>query len=167
MSGTNRHIISALVENEHGVLAKVAGLFAARGFNIESLTVGPTEDTTLSRMTIVLLADDDTLEQVVKQLRRVPTMVKVQDYLDTPTIQREMVLIRVQAGDGSRRLEALEVVNVFNGKVVDLTPKDFTAELTGSENKIQAIVDCLRPYGIKELARSGKVAMTRSPTAVR
>jgi acetolactate synthase-1/3 small subunit len=164
---THRHIISALVENEHGVLAKVAGLFAARGFNIESLTVGPTEDTTLSRMTIVLLADDDTLEQVVKQLRRVPTTVKVQDFLDTPTVQRELVLIRVQAAEGSRRLEVLEIVNVFSGKVADLTPKDLTVEFTGSEGKIQAIVDCMRSYGIKELARSGKVAMARTPTSVR
>ncbi len=163
MGGTHRHIISALVENEHGVLAKVAGLFAARGFNIESLTVGPTDDVTLSRMTIVLLADDETLEQVVKQLRRVPTTVKVQDFLETPTVQRELVLIRVQAAEGSRRIEVLEVVNVFNGKVVDLTPKDLTAEFTGSEEKLQAVSDCLRSYGIKELARSGKVALARSP----
>jgi acetolactate synthase-1/3 small subunit len=162
MDGTHRHIVSALVENEHGVLAKVAGLFAARGFNIESLTVGPTEDATVSRMTIVLLADDETLEQVVKQLRRVPTTIKVQDFLDAPMVQRELVLIRVQAAESSRRTEVLEVVNVFNGKVVDLTPKDLTAEFTGSEEKILAIADCLRSYGIKELVRSGKVALARS-----
>jgi acetolactate synthase-1/3 small subunit len=167
MSGTHRHIISALVENQHGVLAKVAGLFAARGFNIESLTVGPTEDMTLSRMTVVLLADDDTLEQVVKQLRRVPTTVKVQDFLETPTVQRELILVRVHAAEGARRLEVLEIINVFQGKVVDLTPKDLTAEITGSEEKLQAVVDCLRSYGIKELARSGKVALARSPTAVK
>ncbi|MBN1961307.1 MAG: acetolactate synthase small subunit [Deltaproteobacteria bacterium] len=167
MSCINRHIISALVENQHGVLAKVAGLFAARGFNIESLTVGPTEDTTISRMTIGLLADDDTLEQVIKQLRRVPTTVKVQDFFDTPTIQRELVLIRVQAAESARRLEVMEIVNVFNGKVVDLTPKDLSAEFTGSEQKIQALIECLRPFGIKELARSGKVALARSPIALR
>ncbi len=164
MSDITRHIISALVENEHGVLAKVAGLFAARGFNIESLTVGRTEDDTLSRMTIVLLADDDTLEQVVKQLRRVPTTVKVQDFTEVPTVQRELVLIRVQAGEGPRRIEAMEVVNVFGGKVIELTPKDLTAEVTGSEVKLTAVVDCLRPFGIKELVRSGKVALARSPT---
>ncbi len=164
MSDTHRHIISALVENEHGVLAKVAGLFAARGFNIESLTVGPTEDAMLSRMTIVLLADDDTLEQVVKQLRRVPTTVKVQDLLDTPTVQRELVLIRVQAAEGSRRLEVMEIINVFHGEIVDLAPKSLIAQITGSEDKIQAVVDCLRSFGIKELARSGKVALTRGPT---
>jgi acetolactate synthase-1/3 small subunit len=164
MGGTHRHIISALVENEHGVLAKVAGLFAARGFNIESLTVGPTEDVTLSRMTIVLLADDETLEQVVKQLRRVPTTVKVQDFLDIPTVQRELVLIRVPAAAGARRTELLEIVDVFNGRVVDITAKDLTAEFSGSEEEIQTIADCLRSYGIKELARSGKVALARSPS---
>ena len=163
MSTANRHIISALVENEHGVLAKAAGLFAARGFNIESLTVGPSEDPTLSRMTIVLLADDETLEQVVKQLRRVPTTVKVQDFLDTPTVQHELVLIRVHAAEGSRRLEIMEIINVFKGEVVDLTPKQLIAQFTGSEDKLRAVVDCLRVYGIKELARSGKVAMARGP----
>ena len=167
MSGTHRHIISVLVENEHGVLAKVSGLFAARGFNIESLTVGPTEDATLSRMTIALLADDDTLEQVVKQLRRVPTTVKVQDFLDTPTVQRELALIRVHAPEGPRRLELLELIGVFQGKVVDVTPKDLMAEITGSEPKLQAAVDCLRPFGIKEMARSGRVALARSPTSTK
>jgi acetolactate synthase-1/3 small subunit len=161
MGGASRHIISALVQNEHGVLAKVAGLFAARGFNIESLTVGPTEDPALSRTTIVLLADDETLEQVVKQLRRVPTTVKVQDFLDTPTVQRELVLIRVQAAEGSRRLEVMEIINVFKGEIVDLTPKQLVAQFTGPDEKIQAVVDCLRSFGIKELARSGKVAMAR------
>ena len=162
MSGTHRHIISVLVENEHGVLAKVAGLFAARGFNIESLTVGPTEDPTLSRMTIALLADDETLEQVVKQLRRVPTTVKVQDFMDTPTVEREMALIRVHTPEGVRRLELLETINVFQGKVVDISPKDLIAEITGPDAKLQAAVDCLRPFGIKEVARSGRVALARA-----
>jgi acetolactate synthase I/III small subunit len=167
MSGTHRHIISVLVENEHGVLAKVSGLFAARGFNIESLTVGPTEDATLSRMTIALLADDDTLEQVVKQLRRVPTTVKVQDFVDTPTVEREMALIRIHAAEGTRRLELLETINVFQGKVVDISPKDLIAEITGPDAKLQAAIDCLRTFGIKEVARSGRVALARSPTSAK
>jgi acetolactate synthase-1/3 small subunit len=160
----HRHIISALVENQHGVLAKVAGLFAARGFNIDSLTVGPTEDSTVSRMTIVTVADDDVLEQIVKQLRRVPTTVKVQDFIETPTVDRELVLVRVHAADGAKRVEVMDIVNVFRGKIVDLTPKDLTVEITGTDDKIQALLDCLRPYGIKEFARSGKVALARGAT---
>ena len=161
MPETHRHIISALVENQHGVLAKVAGLFAARGFNIDSLTVGPTEDPTVSRMTIVSIADDEILEQIVKQLRRIPTTVKVQDFVDTPTVHRELVLVRVHAAEGPRRVEVMDIVNVFRGKIVDLTPKDLTVEITGTDDKIQAILDCLRPYGLKEFARSGKVALAR------
>lgn len=165
MSATHRHIVSALVENQHGVLAKISGLFAARGFNIDSLTVGPTDDPTISRMTIVTIADDDVLEQIVKQLRRIPTTVKVQDFVDTPTIQRELVLIRVHAAEGPRRVEVMDVVNVFRGKIVDLTPKDLTVEITGTDDKIQALVDCLRPYGLKEFVRSGKVALARGAVA--
>lgn len=157
----HRHTISVLVENQHGVLARIAGLFAARGFNIDSLTVGPTEDQTLSRMTIVVKADDATLEQIVKQLDRLVTTVHVEDYLDRDIIERELILVKVKAS-GAKRIEIMQIVEVYRGKIVDLNPADLTVEVSGSEGKLKAMVEALRPYGLLELARSGKIAMARS-----
>lgn len=157
----HRHTISVLVENQHGVLARIAGLFAARGFNIDSLTVGPTEDQTLSRMTIVVKADDATLEQIVKQLDRLVTTVHVEDYLDRDIIERELILVKVKA-PGAKRVEIMQIVEVYRGKIVDLNSADLTVEVSGSEGKLKAMVEALRPYGLLELARSGKIAMARS-----
>lgn len=161
-----RHTLSVLVENQHGVLAKIAGLFSARGFNIDSLTVGPTADTTVSRMTIVVRADDRTLEQIVKQLDRIVTTIKVEDFADVAAIERELVLIKLKV-KGAARIEAMQAVEVFRAKIVDLNTETLTIEATGSEEKLAAIVDALKPYGILEFARSGKIAMARGVESTR
>lgn len=155
-----RHVISALVMNEPGVLAHVAGMFSARGFNIESLVVGRTEDPELSRMTIVVNADDRILEQVRKQLAKIITVVRVRDYKDLPFVERDMALIKVSTASG-KRSEIIELANLFRGHVVDVGPSTVMIQLVGEEEKIDALVDLLRPYGIKELARTGIIAMPR------
>ncbi len=161
-----RHTLSVLVENQHGVLAKIAGLFSARGFNIDSLTVGPTADMTVSRMTIVVRADDKTLEQIVKQLDRIVTTIKVEDFADIASIERELVLIKLKV-KGTARIEALQAVEVFRAQIVDFNPESITVEATGSEEKLAAIVDALKPFGILEFARSGKIAMARGIVSTR
>jgi acetolactate synthase I/III small subunit len=160
-----RHVISALVLNEPGVLAHVAGMFSARGFNIDSLVVGRTEDPALSRMTIVVNADDRILEQVRKQLAKIVTVVRVRDYKDLPFIERDLSLIKVATPAG-KRSEIIELVNLFRGKVVDVGASTLIVEMSGEEEKIDALVDLLRPYGIKELARSGIIAMPRGSSTV-
>lgn len=155
-----RHVISALVVNEPGVLANVAGMFAARGFNIDSLVVGRTENPELSRMTIVVNADDNTLEQVRKQLAKLVPVVKVRDFADSAYVERDLMLITVSAA-AEKRNEVIEIVNLFRGQVVDVAPTSMIIQLAGTEEKIEALVDLLRPYGIKELARTGVIAMAR------
>lgn len=155
-----RHVISALVINEPGVLANVAGMFAARGFNIDSLVVGRTENPELSRMTVVVDADDNTLEQVRKQLGKLVPVVKVRDFEGTAYIERDMALITVGVGP-DKRSEVIEIVNLFRGKIVDVAKQSMIVELAGPENKIEALVELLQPYGIKELARTGVIAMSR------
>jgi acetolactate synthase I/III small subunit len=155
-----RHVISALVMNEPGVLALVAGLFSARGFNIDSLVVGRTENPDLSRMTIVVNADDNTLEQVRKQLAKLVPVAKVRDFKDTAYIERDLALITVGV-EAERRSEVVEMANLFRGKVVDVAASSVTIEIAGTEGKIDALVELLRPYGIKELARTGVIAMGR------
>lgn len=155
-----RHVISALVINEPGVLALTAGLFSARGFNIDSLVVGRTEDPNLSRMTIVVSADENTLEQVRKQLAKLVPVVKVRDFKGAAYIERDLVLVTV-AATAERRAEVLQIVEMFRGKVVDVAPDSLTLELSGTEEKIEAFVDLLTPYGIEELARTGVIAMAR------
>ena len=155
-----RHVISALVMNEPGVLALVAGLFSARGFNIDSLVVGRTEDPNLSRMTLVCSADENTLEQVRKQLAKLVPVVKVRDFKDTAYVERDLVLATVGAGP-DKRPEVLQIVEMFRGKVVDVAPDSLMLELTGTEEKLEAFVELLKPYGIEELARTGVIAMTR------
>jgi acetolactate synthase-1/3 small subunit len=157
-----RHTISVLVENEFGVLTRIAGLFSGRGFNIESLSVAPTLDPTLSRMTIVTSGDDRIIEQVNKQLNKLIDTIKVIDFTGEDFIEREMALIKVNAED-STRAEILRICDIFRGKVVDVTPKCYTAEVTGSPVKVNAIIDLLRPMGIKELVRSGPVVLGRGP----
>jgi len=155
-----RHVISALVVNEPGVLANVAGMFAARGFNIDSLVVGRTDDPNLSRMTIVVDADDNTLEQVRKQLAKLVPVTNVTDFKGTAYIERDLALIRV-AVEPDRRMEVIEVVNLFRGKVVDVAKQSLMVELAGTEQKIEAFVELMKPYGISELARTGVIAMKR------
>jgi acetolactate synthase-1/3 small subunit len=155
-----RHTITVLVENEFGVLARVAGLFSGRGFNIDSLSVAPTNEETLSRMTIVTGGDDKILEQISKQLNKLVDVIKVIDFDDGSCIEREMALIKVSAED-EKRAEVLRIVDIFRAKIIDVTPKSYTIEATGAPVKIDAILDLLRPLGLKELVRTGAVAIGR------
>src|SRR5688572_1804195 len=161
-----RHVISALVINESGVLANVAGMFAARGFNIDSLVVGRTENPELSRMTIVCTADDNTLEQVRKQLAKLVPVVKVRDFKDAAYIERDFALITVGVGP-EQRSDVIEIVNLFRGKVVDVGKQSLMVELAGTEEKIEAFTELMKPYGIKELARTGVIAMARGTQQAR
>ena len=155
-----KHIISALVENHFGVLVRVAGLFSARGFNIDSLAVGETHDPTVSRMTIVVQGDDRIIEQIMKQLNKLIDVVKIQDISKEEIIERELVLVKVTAPAASRA-EIMQIVNTFRGKVVDVSPSSLTVEVTGNEGKVDAMLELLRPFGIKEVARTGTIALSR------
>ena len=155
-----RHTISVLVENEFGVLARVAGLFSGRGFNIESLTVAETLDPTISRITLVTRGDDQVLEQIEKQLNKLVPVIKVIDFADSPHVEREMALVKVTA-DEKTRAEIMNIIDIFRGKVIDVGPRSYIVELTGDEEKIQAVLELLAPLGIKEIVRTGKVAMHR------
>ncbi len=166
-----RHVIAALVTNEPGVLAQVAGMFAARGFNIDSLVVGRTENPELSRMTIVVNGDNAVLEQVRKQLQKLVPVVKVVDYHDAAFVERDMMLVQVStaAGNGgegpSRRSEIIELANLFRAKVVDVGADRVMVELAGTEEKLEAFVELIQPFGIIELARTGVIAMPRGSGA--
>ncbi|HEX8523741.1 MAG TPA: acetolactate synthase small subunit [Tepidisphaeraceae bacterium] len=155
-----RHVISALVMNEPGVLASVAGLFSARGFNIDSLVVGRTENPELSRMTVVANGDENTLEQIRKQLAKLVPVVKVRDFKGTAYIERDLALITV-AVTPEQRGEVIEIVNLFRGRVVDVAKQSVMVEIAGTEEKIEALIELMRPYGIRELARTGVIAMAR------
>jgi len=155
-----RHTISVLVENEFGVLSRVAGLFSGRGFNIESLCVAETADPEVSRMTIVTSGNEQILEQINKQLNKLVNVIKVIDYHKSKSIERELVLIKVTA-EAADRAEILRIVDIFRGKIVDMTPKSYTIEIAGSEEKVSAILEMLKPMGIKELARTGKIVLGR------
>jgi acetolactate synthase-1/3 small subunit len=155
-----RHVISALVMNEPGVLASVAGMFAARGFNIDSLVVGRTEDANLSRMTIVVSGDDNTLDQVRKQLAKMVPTVSVRDFKGAAYVERDLMLLTVSVGP-EKRSEVIEIVNLFRGRVVDIAPTNLMIELAGTEEKLEAFAELVKPYGIKELARTGVIAMAR------
>jgi len=156
-----RHTISVLVENHPGVLARIAGLFSGRGFNIESLSVGETEDPTASRMTVVVRGDDAILEQITKQLNKLVDVIKVSDITKEKFIERELVLIKIHT-EGKSRSEIMQIVDIFRAKIVDVAPKSVTIEATGTEDKIQGLVSMLRPFGIREMARTGAVALTRA-----
>lgn len=161
-----RHTISVLVENQFGVLARIAGLFSGRGFNIDSLSVGETTDPSVSRMTIVVRGDDRILEQVVKQLRKLINVIKVVDLTKDESVNRELVLIKVEANNKTRA-EILSITDIFRGKIVDVSPESYTIEVTGDENKIKAIINLLTSFGIKEIARTGKVALGRGVKIVK
>jgi acetolactate synthase-1/3 small subunit len=156
-----KHTISVLVENKFGVLSRVAGLFSGRGFNIESLSVAPTLDSSTSRMTIVTRGDDAIIEQITKQLNKLIDVIKVIEFTDEEEyVVREVALVKVNA-EQENRAEILRMTEVFQGKVVDVSPKTYTIEVTGTENKVNAFVEMVRPLGVIEIARSGKVAMSR------
>jgi acetolactate synthase-1/3 small subunit len=155
-----KHTISVLVENEFGVLTRVAGLFSGRGFNIESLSVAPTVDPSISRMTIVTRGDEQILEQITKQLNKLIDTIKVIDFTGQDYVEREMALIKVTAEEETRA-EVLRIVDIFRAKVIDVTPRSYTVEITGAPAKVDAIVELLRPMGVKELVRSGPVVLGR------
>ncbi|MFZ9023557.1 MAG: acetolactate synthase small subunit [Anaerohalosphaeraceae bacterium] len=155
-----KHILSALVLNKPGVLANVAGMFAARGFNIDSLAVGRTDDPTLSRMTIVVVGDDKIVEQVRKQLIKIVEVVKVQDFVGQDVVSRDLMLLSVACAP-EKRPEIMALIEMFGGKVVDIGPKFVMVEVAGPENKIEAFIDLCRPYGVKSIVRTGTVAMAR------
>ena len=155
-----KHIISALVENKPGVLAHVAQMFAARAFNIDSLVVGRTEDPALSRMTIVVVGDDKVVEQVRKQLAKIVSVVKVKDFVGQPMVVRDLMLIVISA-PAEKRPEVLSLIEMFKGKVVDIGNKFVTVEISGPEEKIEAFINICRPYGIKNVSRTGTIAMVR------
>ena len=159
-----RHVITLLVENEFGVLARVSGLFSRRGFNIESLCVAETLDPNVSTMTVVTRGDDQIIEQVLKQLNKLVSVIKVVDLIDKDFVEREMVLIKVNATRENRE-EILRVADIFRGKVIDVGAKTYTLEVTGDDKKIDAILALLKPLGIKELVRTGHVAMVRGSKA--
>lgn len=156
-----RHVLSILVENEPGVLSRVAGLFSGRGFNIESLNVGPTLEPGVSHMTICTNGDEQIIEQIIKQLHKLISVIKVVDLTDQQAVERETVLIKVGAED-TKRAEVLRITDIFRCKVVDVSPDELTLEITGDQNKIKAVVALLQRFGIKEFVRAGTVAMRRS-----
>ena len=156
-----RHTISVLLQNKPGVLSRVTGLFSGRGFNIESLSVAPTLEKEVSCLTLVTTGDDAIVEQITKQLHKLIDVIKVTDMCEHDYVGREMALIRVKAEAGTRA-EVLRVIDIFRGKVVDVSPKSYAVEVTGNASKIQAVIDILRPIGIQEIVRTGQVAMTRA-----
>lgn len=163
MSNSNqRHVLSALVQNVPGVLAHISGMLASRGFNIDSLAVGETDDKSISRMTFVVVGDDHVLDQVSKQLEKIVTVVKVLDISCSDYVERDLLLLKVQAPAGTVRSEIRELVDIFRGQIVDVGPDEVMIEISGRENKVQAFIERMRPYGITELVRTGRVAMVRS-----
>jgi acetolactate synthase-1/3 small subunit len=159
-----KHTISLLVENKPGVLSRVAGLFSGRGFNIESLSVAETIDPNISRMTILTTGNDQILEQITKQLNKLINVIKVVDFKSNEYVARELALIKVTVTEGTRS-EVLSIVDIFRGKVVDVSSESYTIEITGDEEKVQAIIDLFGPMGIKEIARTGCAALTRGSKA--
>jgi len=156
-----RHLLSAVVQNVPGVLAHISGMLASRGYNIDSLAVGETDDPKLSRMTFVVVGDDRVLEQVRRQLEKIVTVVRVEDISSKDYVERDLMLIRVKAPPGAKRSEIRELADVFRGRIVDVGPHDVIVEISGQERKIVAFIDLMRPYGIDELVRTGRVAMVR------
>ena len=155
-----RHTISILVQNKFGAFNRIAGMFAAKGYNIDSLTVGPTEDEGVSRMTIVARGDDQIIEQITKQLNKLIDIVKVIDLTFESFVERELVLVKVHSTTDTRP-EIMQIAEIFRAKVVDISPKTLTLEATGSQQKVDAIIKMLKPFAIKEMARTGRVALKR------
>ena len=155
-----RHTISVLMENTFGVLTRVAGMFSGRGYNIDSLNVAPTHDPEVSRMTIVTRGDDTTVEQIVRQLNKLVNVLEVTDFRDYEYIDRELVLVKVKV-DGKRRSEVMQITDIFRTKIVDVQPKSMTIEVTGNETKVTKFIELMESFGVIELTRTGKVALSR------
>jgi acetolactate synthase-1/3 small subunit len=156
-----KHTISVLLQNKPGVLSRVTGLFSGRGFNIESLSVAPTLETDVSCLTLVTVGDNNIVEQITKQLHKLIDVIKVTDISEFEFVEREMALIRVKA-EPSTRAEILRICDIFRGRVVDVSAKSYALEVTGTCDKVQAMIDILRPIGIQEIVRTGTIAMTRA-----
>ncbi len=155
-----RHTISVLVENKFGVLTRVAGLFSGRGYNIDTLNVGPTQDPAVSRMTIITHGDEATLEQIIKQLNKLPDVLKVINFGEGEFVDRELVLVKVSV-DSQSRAEVMQITDIFRAKIVDVQPKSLTIEITGNESKVDKFVDLMQSFGVTELTRTGKIAVSR------
>ena len=155
-----RHTISILMENTFGVLTRVAGMFSGRGYNIDSLNVAPTHDPKVSRMTIVTRGDDATVEQIVRQLNKLVNVMEVTDFRDYEYIDRELVLVKVKV-DGKRRSEVMQITDIFRAKIVDVQPKSMAIEITGNETKVTKFIELMESFGVLELTRTGKVALSR------
>ena len=155
-----RHTISVLVENKFGVLTRVAGLFSGRGYNIDTLNVGPTHDPNTSRMTIVSRGDDATVEQILKQLNKLVDVLQVQDFREGEYVDRELILVKVTVDSGTRA-EVMQITDIFRAKIVDVQPQSLTIEITGNESKVEKFIDLMKSFGVLELTRTGKVALPR------
>jgi acetolactate synthase-1/3 small subunit len=155
-----RHTISVLVENKFGVLTRVAGLFSGRGYNIDTLNVGPTHDAKFSRMTIVTTGDEATLEQIVKQFNKLPNVIKVQNFSEGEYVDRELLLVKVGV-DSKSRAEVMQITDIFRAKIVDVQPKSLTIEITGNDSKVEKFLDLMKTFGVQEITRTGKAALPR------
>jgi acetolactate synthase-1/3 small subunit len=160
-----RHVLSALVQNVPGVLSHVSGMLASRGYNINSLAVGETENPELSRMTFVVKGDDNVLDQVRKQLEKIVTVVRVDDISAQDFVERDLMLIKVKAGASGGLSDIRELAGIFRGRIVDVSPDEVIVEISGQERKIEAFIDLMRPFGIVELVRTGRIAMVRGGTS--
>ena len=156
-----RHVLSAVVQNVPGVLAHISGMLASRGYNIDSLAVGETENPNLSRMTFVMMGDDRILEQVRRQLEKIVTVVKVDDISSQDFVERDLMLIKVRTEPDGRRSNIRELAEIFRGRIVDVAPEEVVVEISGQEHKLVAFIDLMRPFGIVELVRTGRIAMVR------
>ena len=155
-----RHTISVLVENKFGVLTRVTGLFSGRGYNIDTLNVGPTENPNVSRMTIVTRGDDATVDQIVKQLNKLVNVLEVRDFREGEYVDRELVLLKVGV-DAKSRAEVMQITDIFRAKIVDVQPKSLTVEITGDESKVEKFIELMKNFGVLDLTRTGRIAMTR------
>ena len=160
-SPSRRHILTLLVENRIGVLARIAGLIAAKGYNIDSVSVGETMDNSVSRITIVVHGDEWVIEQVVKQMNRLIDVIKVVDLTEDEFVEREMILVRINA-ETANRAEILRIADIFRAKIVDVTLRTYTLEASGDEDKVRALLELLRPFGIQEFVRTGRIAIARA-----
>lgn len=155
-----RHTISILVENKFGVLARIAGMFSGRGFNIETLNVGPMMDDSLSRITATIIGDSDALDQAIKQVNKLINVLEVTEFSDGQATERELIMLKVQA-PAAQRSEIMQICDIFRAKIIDVTPSTVNIEMTGNNNKVQAFLDLIEPYGINEMARTGNLALKR------
>ena len=155
-----RHTISVLVENKFGTLTRIAGLFSGRGYNIDTLNVAPTHDQTASRMTIVTHGDEATLEQICKQLKKLPDVLEVRDFRTDEYVDRELVLVKISVNTKSRA-EVMQITDIFRAKIVDVQPRSLTIEITGNESKVEKFIELMKPFGVLDLTRTGKVALAR------